>query len=157
MLDLLTLLLRDLGLMVYGGSLLAFTLLVACTRARVIPYLTLPQAIRAYRAWGPGLGLSMGAIVLHALLHHYLTRGGFSWPLDDPATPAWMVFFVAWVSNLRLEVWTLDPLRKLDSPEEGVTDLPAFEQAADRLLLHMSAQSALIFITVVLFFFDAHT
>lgn len=157
MLDLLTLLLRDLGLMVYGGSLFALTILVACARIKVIPTVRLPEAIRVYRAWGPGLGLSMGAIVLYALLHHYLTRGAFSWPLDDAATPAWAVFFVAWVSNLRLEVWTLDPLRKLDSPEDGIADMPAYERAADWLLAHMTAQSLLIITTIVLFFFAEHS
>jgi hypothetical protein len=147
----LLLLFRDLGLMVYGGSLLAMTILIGCARAGVIPYIRLEDAVRVYRAWGPGLGLSMGAIVFFGLSHHYLGTGAFHWPLDAATTPAWVVLFLAWVSNLRLEVWTLDPLRKLDG-EGGVGDTAAYREAAGTLLGHLVAQDLLIFATVVLFY-----
>lgn len=151
----LSLLLRDLGFVTYGGSLFAFTALIALARLGTIPYVRLEDAVRVYRAWGPGLGLSMGAMVLGGLVHHYLTSGSFSWPLHAASTPAWAVFFCAWVSNLRLEVWTLEPVRKLDG-EQGITDQTAFDAAVQWLVTHMGLQTVLVFASLTLFMLAEH-
>ena len=151
----LSLLLRDLGFVMYGGSIFAFTTLIALAQRDVIPYVRLEEAVRVYRAWGPGLGLSMGAIVFGALAHHFLTTGGFTWPLSAASTPAWAIFFCAWVSNLRLEVWTLDPVRKLDDGQ-GITDRSAYETAVRWLVAHLASQTLLIFGASLLFFLAEH-
>jgi len=152
MLITLTLLLRDLGFVVYGGSLLALSILIAAAHVGAVPYLAREAAVRTYRAWGPGLGLSMGGIVLYGLAHHYMTTGGFAWPLDAPTTPAWGIFLLAWASNLRLEVWTLDPLRILDDDEDGITDEGAYREATGWLLAHLLVQNVLFLASVSLFF-----
>lgn len=155
MLELLALFVRELGFVVYGGSLLAMTAIIIAAGAGHVPYLSKENAVRAYRAWGPGLGLSMGAMVLGGLLHHFLVNGAFSWPLDAPTTPAWIVFFVLWVSNLRLEVWTLDPIRKLDGAN-GVEDNEAFDGAVKTLIGHMVVQTVLVFAAHGLFYWAEH-
>ncbi len=143
--------LRDLGFLLYGGPMVAFTLLVS--GRRLIPHVRSWDVVRVYRAWGPGFGLSLGACILGALVTHYLQQGSFTWPIDTAAQQvaagAWLAFFAMWVSNLQLEVWTLQPLRSLD--QDGViADETAYEQQADRLRGHMLVHSGLIVTTVVL-------
>lgn len=148
----LALVLRNLGFLLYGGPLMAFTLLIAM--ASFVTYLRLEDAIRAYRAFGPGLGLSLGASILGMLVAYYLEHGEFRWgwstPEEQLTLAAWLCFFALWVSNLRLEVWTLDPLRKLDQ-DGTISDMAAYRQHARGLLSHLFLHSALITIVTILF------
>lgn len=147
----LALTLRDLGFLLYGGPLVAFAIVVALSSR--IPGLTPWAAVRTYRAWGPGLGLSLGATVLGALAARWLARGEFSWAwgttLEQLDLAAWLAFLFLWASNIKLEIWTLQPLRSLD-PEGGVTDEPAYRAAAGRLARHMLLHAGLIVTVLVL-------
>ena len=108
------------------------------------------EIFRAYRAWGPGLGLSLGATVFGGLGAHYLEHGAFAWSLERPAELlGWLTFFAMWVSNIKLEVWTLEPLRKLDR-ERGLTDEAAFEAATAPVARHLLVHAALVLAVVVL-------
>ena len=153
------LVLRDLCFLLYGGPLVAFTAVVLAARLGAVPYLSLQQAVRAYRAWGPGLGVSLGLTILFLLSAHWLQQGAFTWPGDTPhpqlTLAAWLTFFVLWVSNLWLEVWTLEPLRKLDAPDKPF-DATAFARASGPLLTHMGIHSGLILAVVILFGVLAH-
>lgn len=144
-------LLRDLSFMVYGGSMIAFTALIA--GATRLPGLAPTTAVRAYRAWGPGLGISLGLTVLSALAAHWLRIGAWSWAPGDGlgwlGLLAWLAFFGAWVSNIVLEVWTLEPLRKLDPPE-GIRDTTAWNDARVRLEQHLLLQSLFVGLTALL-------
>lgn len=144
--------LRDLGFLLYGGPLVAFTIVIALS-AR-IPGLTPWAAVRTYRAWGPGLGLSLGATVFGALLGRWLEHGEFMWgwstTLERVDLAAWLAFLVLWASNIKLEIWTLQPLRTLDPPDAGVSDEPAFRAAARRLTRHMVLHALLIVGVLVL-------
>lgn len=150
----LALLLRDLGFLVYGGGICVFALMAALS-AR-FGGLTTAQALRAYRSFGPGLGVGLGATIFGALLAHYGTAGAFTWGLDAATGGAtglasWLVFLAMWVSNIQLEVWTLDPLRKLDPNGSGVaTDAAALDRATASAIRHLSVQAAMVVLMVVL-------
>lgn len=143
--------LRDLGFLLYGGPLVAFTVLIAARGA--ISATRSWDLVRVYRAWGPGLGLSLGACILGLLVHHYLTVGAFVWPTETTADKvslaAWLSFGTMWASNLKLEIWTLEPLRKLDQKGQ-ITDEAAYEAAVAPLVRHMVVHSALILLASVL-------
>ena len=144
--------LRDLGQALYMGPMLAFTAILF--GVRVAPYVRTEDAVRVYRAWGPGFGFSLGAWVLGMLATRYLETGAFTWPLGSTAqildTAGWLAFFLLWANNCRLEVWTLDPVRKLDKTDEGVVDRPAYEAAVRRLMGVMGLQSGLLVLSWVL-------
>lgn len=142
-------LLRDLGFLLYAGPMVAFTALVLWAgRAHPRPW----EVVRTYRSWGPGFGLAMGATVLGALSLHYLHHGAFRWSWDSTGAQvelaAWLCFGVLWASNIKLEIWTLEPLRKLD--RDGVSDEAAYRTGTRGLGAHMAVQSLLVLATVVL-------
>ena len=145
--------LQDLGFILYAGPLLAFCVLI--TLAPRLEGLTIHGVVRTYRAWGPGLGLALGACILGALTGEWLDRGEFSWSLHS-ATEQWRsaahgLFVAAWVSNIKLEIWTLEPLRKLDSAAPAdPPDSSAYAAAAEALRTHMAVHSALILGVAVL-------
>jgi len=144
-------LLHDLGLLLYGGPMVAFAVLIALSGR--LPGTARWEIVRAYRAWGPGLGLSMGAWVLGLLLGHYLDAGAFRWGWATPherwTLAAHTVFLLLWVWNIRVEIWSLEPLRRLD--RSGQVRDPAAYVAATRLLARdMGLQAALVLAYVVL-------
>lgn len=122
-----------LGATVYGGSLVAFSLLLAMRSLIVGEHSE--GVMRVFRAWGPGLGLSMGALILGGAVMHFRTHGGFVWPTDTLSqqltVAQHLVFLLLWASSFHLEIWTLDPVRKL-SPEHQVGDRNAYEAACSK-------------------------
>jgi len=146
-------LLQDLGFLLYAGPLIAMAILIAlCTRISGLPD---HAAVRTYRAWGPGLGLSLGACIVGTVLGHWLDHGSFDLGPDTPARP-WMVavygvFLASWVSNIKLEIWTLEPLRKLDSDAPAPPpDAAAYSAATTRLSRHMMLHAGLLLTVAVL-------
>ena len=143
--------LHTLGFLLYGGPLVAFTILI--TTADVIPHVKRWDLVRVYRAWGPGLGLSLGATILGRLTAYYIENGAFSWGWSSPeeiqVTAAWLTFFAMWISNLKLEVWTLEPLRKLD--DGTITDEAAYASATQQLVRHMWVHAILILAVAIQF------
>jgi hypothetical protein len=151
-------LLRDVGFLLYGGPIVAFAMIMMFV-PRLAP-LTPWAAVRTYRAWGPGLGLSLGATVLGALLHRWFTTGGFTWGWATAAEQldlaGWLCFLVMWASNVKLEVWTLEPLRKLD--QDGViTDESAFAAGTRGLSRHLALQAVLALAVLILWRLAAMT
>ncbi len=143
--------LHAVGMVLYAGPMVAFSVLVALRRR--LPHMQPWDVIRTYRAFGAGLGLSMGAWVFGLLLGYYIDHGAFAWSFDSPAarwtSARFLVFLALWAWNLRVEVWSLEPLRKLD--QRGVVaDPAAYGAAAGRLLRDMGLQSVLCLAYVVL-------
>ncbi|MCK6525539.1 hypothetical protein L6R49_29370 [Myxococcota bacterium] len=131
----------------YGGSLTAFAVLLSM-RHRLSP-LRPEDVMRSFRAWGAGLGLSMGALILTGLLSRYLSEGGFSWPADTPEDglrrAKAILFLILWVSAFHLEIWTLEPCRKLD--QDGVIrDAAAYEATARRVSAQLWLNTALFWV-----------
>ncbi len=142
----LALLLQNLGFLLYGGPMIAFAILVAA--AYQIPGVKPWDIVRVYRAWGAGFGLAMGATVLGGLTRYYLKHGSFSWGWETAqervVLATFLAFFLLWASNIKLEIWTLEPCRKLD--REGGIDEAAWAVAHARLARHMLRQAVLVFI-----------
>lgn len=143
--------LHDLGMLLYAGPMVAFTVLVGLSGR--LPHLRRWDVVRTYRAWGAGLGLAMGAWVLGLALRHYLARGAFTWAADTPQARLYLasqlVFLAAWIWNVRVEVWSLEPLRRLDRAGQ-VDDPAAYATATATLARDMALQSALVLTYAVL-------
>ena len=108
------------GVIVYGGSLLSFAVLLAIPARR--SQLGRHRVLTAFRAWGVAMGLAMGSMILGGLLWHYQRYGGFSLSTDAGnaglVSAKYAVFSVLWVSAFHLEIWTLEPLRGEDLEAE---------------------------------------
>lgn len=119
-----------LGATIYGGSLIAFSLLLAM-RSLIVGEQS-EGVMRVFKAWGPGLGLSMGALILGGAVMHFRTHGAFVWPTGTLAhqliLAQHLVFLALWASSFHLEIWTLDPVRKLEGPS-GIQDRANYERA----------------------------
>ncbi|MCB9759034.1 MAG: hypothetical protein H6739_04275 [Alphaproteobacteria bacterium] len=132
---------------VWAGSLVAFTVLMTL-RHRLAP-LASEHVVRAWRAWGAGLGLSMGTLFFSGVGLHWLRFDGMHWTATGPQD-TWLfiaeaVFLVLWVSSFQLEVWTLEPCRKLDA-DGVITDRAAYESCADRVTRQLWFNVALMLV-----------
>lgn len=144
--------LSTLAAMIHGGALVAFALLINLRRA--IPRVADEDVIRVYRAFGGGLGLSLGVLIFSNIWRWWRDLGAdrglpdaFSIPWDDTLTVARLFTFGAfWVSYVWLEIWTLDPCRLLDSGE--IQDRPAYTRAVSLVSAHI-ALNATLFVAVV--------
>lgn len=136
---------------IHGGSLAAFALLLAFRTK--IPHVDDVALVRVYRAWGGGLGLSLGAFWLALALtwpgvHNpeaTTLLGKFAIPMN-PATDLGGVqlglLFAYWVNYVVLEVWTLEPCRLLD--RDGlVSDPAAYSRTTSQVATHLAVNAAL--------------
>ena len=138
--------------LVHGGALVAFALLINFRRA--IPRVADEDVIRVYRAFGGGFGLSLGVLIFSNIWIWWRDLGAgrglpdaFSVPWDDSLTVARLFTFAAfWVSYVWLEIWTLDPLRLLDSGE--IKDREKYTRSVEQVALHIAINAAL-FLAVV--------
>jgi uncharacterized membrane protein len=134
-----------LGFTVYGGSLIAFALLMLA--ARLLDPVEIEKVMRVWRYWGAGLGVSMGALIFGGLARYYQLNGGFSWPLDTTAqqltAAKHAAFLLLWASSFHLEIWTLEPLRKL----ERAGDPGPWDAAAARVT-RQATFNAVLFVVV---------
>lgn len=137
--------LHDLGMLLYAGPMVAFTVLISWVGR--LPHLQPWDVVRTFRAWGAGLGLAMGAWVTGLLARHWLERGAFTWGLQTPEDrillAGHLVFLLAWIWNVRVEVWSLEPLRQLDR-QGRIDDPQAYHLATRSLARDMLLQSALL-------------
>lgn len=144
--------LHDLGMVLYAGPMLAFAVLIGLSGR--LPRMQRWDVVRTYRAWGAGFGLALGAWVLGLLSGHWAQHGAFRWPTgslgEQLVLARFLVFFALWAHNVRVEVWTLEPLRRLDS-DAGVQDPVAYAAATDRLARALALQGALLLAYVVLY------
>jgi len=134
-----------LGETLYAGPLMAFAMLLLF-RGRVADGSS-ERVIRVYRAWGPGQGLAMGALILGNAGLYYLEQGAFDWSFDTPVDICVAiqhgVFLLLWISSFHLEIWTLEPCRKLDA-EGQISDRVAYERAARRVTIQVCANVLLL-------------
>ncbi len=133
------------GETLYAGSVAAFCLLLLA-RKRVADGAS-ERVIRVFRAWGPGQGIAMGALILGNAGLYYLEKGGFHWSFDTPADVLVAiqhgVFLLLWASSFHLEIWTLEPCRKFDIDGQ-VSDRVAYERAARRVSFQIGLNLLLI-------------
>jgi len=147
-------LLSTFAALVHGGALVAFALLINFRRA--IPRVADEDVIRVYRAFGGGFGLSLGVLIFSNIWIWWRDLGAgrglpdaFSVPWDDSLTVARLFTFAAfWVSYVWLEIWTLDPLRLLDSGE--IKDREKYTRSVEQVALHIAINAALFLAVVAL-------
>lgn len=137
--------LHDAGMLLYAGPMVAFAVLIG--RSAHLPALQPWDVVRTFRAWGAGLGLAMGAWVTGLLARHWLQRGAFTWAWDSPEEQlllaSHLVFLAAWIWNVRVEVWSLEPLRQLDRGG-AVADPVAYGAATRALARDLAIQATLV-------------
>ncbi len=136
------------GAAIYGVSLTTFT--VALILTGTMGRGDLRAWMRRFQAWGPGLGLSMGALIFGGLATYWLQTGGFQWPVDTAeqqrVAAKHLVFLVLWASAFHLEIWTLDPVRKIASGQIAGD----YAAAAKRVTLQASVNTALFWVVAAL-------
>jgi len=100
------------------------------------------RILRPYMTAGPLMGLALGACIAAALGEMWAREQSFAlFGVDRRWQTA--AFLVLWVSNIKLEIWTLEPARKAaPSVEDHRLALP--------VLRHLWMHSAAI-VTVVAF------
>ena len=105
------------------------------------------KAVCRFLMLGPVLGLSLGTLIFGGLGVHYLSFDGFVWSWDTPENQTvaikHLIFLVFWVSHFHLEIWTQEPLRKLQREEQE----PHYEQwdQATRPVLRQLSFNVLLF------------
>ena len=122
----------------YIGPMVAFTVLFILHSQ--IKSVSLKGLVDTFMLWGAGFGLSLGALIFSLLLSRWQQYGEFvlywSQTSDHLQTSAITIAFLAWISNMVLEVWTLDPLRKLSERADTPEYLLAFEKLRRHMVVH---------------------
>ncbi|MEC7241851.1 MAG: hypothetical protein VXW32_11515 [Myxococcota bacterium] len=130
------------GAIIYGLTAIGCWLAIATARSLEDNH----RRVERFLALGPVLGLSLGALILGGLGLHYHIAGGFNWSFATPETQrtatTHLLFLVFWISHFHLEIWTIEPLRKLqreeDQPHLGnwkTATRPVFRQLSANVLL----------------------
>ncbi len=144
--------LHQAGLLLYAGPLLAFAILLPYAGRRGEEEAW--RMDRAWRAWGPGSGLALGALILGGLLRYHQLMGGFGWgveqDLDRIFLAKHLVFLVLWVEYTYTEIWVAEPLRRLDPGPAAPSDPVAYDAARRRLIRHLWISAACVIAILVL-------
>lgn len=98
---------RNVAWSMYMGLVIAFAMLSIFSKIDIESYL------EWFRRFGVILGLSLGATLLPSIVLIWFERGSY-YPQSTLETIGCAVGFGMWVSNMVLEIWTLDPIRKYD-------------------------------------------
>ena len=123
---------QNLGWTVYAGPMIAFA---------VLSYIH-PHFYTPFSHFGVGFGLSLTLWIYSTIGIQYLSEGHFFPSLTD--NPWLIAAFVMWISNIKLEIWTLDPIRK---HKEAI--LP--QKHMRSLRAHLSVHALLIALVEILF------
>ena len=98
---------RNVAWAMYMGLVLSFATLSIFSKTDIESYL------EWFRRFGVILGLSLGATLLPSIVLIWFERGSY-YPQNTLETMGCAIGFGMWVSNMVLEIWTLDPIRKYD-------------------------------------------
>ena len=117
---------------VYAGPMIAFC---------ILSYLN-PNFYKLFSQFGVGFGLSLTVWIYSTIVIQYLSEGHF---FPSPQENPWLIAaLIMWVSNIKLEIWTLDPIRKNKDPI-----LP--QKYMRSLRSHLSVHTLLIALVEILF------
>ena len=98
---------RNIAWSMYFGLVVSFATLSIFSKIEIESYL------EWFRRFGVILGLSLGATLLPSIAIIWFERGSY-YPQNTIETLGAGIGFGTWVSNIILEIWTLDPIRKFD-------------------------------------------
>ena len=128
---------RDLSWSIYLGIIVGFSV------TSLFPEATFSR-IKSFQSFGVILGLSLGATILPSIALLWFERGNF-YPSSTIEMVGWIIGLCMWVSNIILEIWTLDPLRKDDL---GILpDTIIIVEAEDKAMYHLRFHSVLVVLT----------
>lgn len=133
---------RLLAWMLYVGVVVSFAILQLFSQTDTENYLLW------FRKMGVILGLSLGATILPSIVIRWLETGSY-YPLSSMEGVAFSVGFALWVSNIILEIWTLDPIRKFDL--NLLDESLSIEQCRQKAVVHIRLQALLSMGTTVCF------
>jgi hypothetical protein len=128
----------------YIGPMLAFAVLL--TFREHIKSLSDEHLVRAFQSYGAPFGLSFGTLIFLLLYSRWQQYGEFNlyWSTtsDQYQSIAIIIGIIVWLSNLVLEVWTLDPLRKMDNTPNDTKYKEALKSFHRHLVFHVGVLSA---------------
>lgn len=122
---------RGVAWSMYMGLMFAFALLSVFSQFDLADYL------KWFSKFGVILGLSLGATLLPSFVLIWFERGSY-YPQGTFETAGVAVGFIMWVSNIILEIWTLDPIRKYDLSilDESISIDAKRQRALTHIRLH---------------------
>ena len=129
---------RNVAWTLYMGVVVSFALMSIFSTFEKHDYLLW------FRKFGVILGLSLGTTILSSIILTWCERQSF-YPQSTLETLGLGVGFVMWVSNIILEIWTLDPIRKFDL--HLLDDSLEIESIRQRSLHHVRLQGLLCVLT----------
>jgi hypothetical protein len=138
---------RDVCWTLYAGVIITFAINSIRTTSPT-------EFLTSFRSVGVILGLSFGGTILSSIVLYWFTRGSY-YPTSTSETIGWGFGFALWISNIVLEIWTLDPIRKksLDILPAEV-DSTVTEQKA---LRHLQGHSILCVCTYIVCWLAEHS
>lgn len=129
---------------IYFGGILTFSI-YSFFKSKETPSISLQ-----FKNVGVVLGLSLGFAILSKLLSHWLDVGHY-YPRSTMETIAFTAAFLLWLSNMILEIWTLDPIRKYHKGLLPETTNP--EDLEKQFLRHLWLHSIFLLTTQLSFGF----
>ena len=116
------------------------------------------QTIANWLSLGPILGVSLGLAIFAAIGNHWFAHGEMTWhfttPQEKGESLAWVTLLIMWISNIKLEIWTNEPLRKMlrsTGSDDLVGNEQKFQQAVRALSVHLKLQATLVMAVIILF------
>lgn len=137
---------RDVCWTLYAGVILAYAINSIRTTSPT-------DFLTSFRSVGVILGLSFGGTILSSIVLYWFTRGSY-FPTSTLEMVGWGIGFALWVSNIILEIWTLDPIRKT-----ALGILPAEIDptvAEQKALRHLQGHSVLCLSTYIVCWLAEH-
>lgn len=139
------LLIRNFTWMLYAGPMIAFCFVFLFTRGH-----NHVARIQTFQAFGPVFGVSLGLCIYSAVGYHWIAHKHFymTWATENEQLMSAGILcgLIMWISNIKLEVWTLDPFRKVspqEDPEKYKTMIPAFRK-------HLFVHTGMVILTTIL-------
>jgi hypothetical protein len=129
---------RNVAWTLYMGVVVSFALMSIFSTFEKHDYLLW------FRKFGVILGLSLGTTILSSVVLTWFDRLSF-YPQSTLETIGLGIGFVMWVSNIILEIWTLDPVRKFDL--HLLDDSRNIEAIHQRSIHHIRLQALLCVLT----------
>ena len=129
---------RNVAWALYMGVVVSFALMSVFSTFEKHDYLLW------FRKFGVILGLSLGTTILSSVVLTWFDRLSF-YPQSTVETIGLGIGFVMWVSNIILEIWTLDPVRKFDL--HLLDDSRDIEAIHKRTIHHIRLQAFLCVLT----------
>ena len=132
---------RDIGWMIYAGTMFSFALLLPFVADK-------SKQFQTFMKLGTILGLSLGCVIFSCLLSRWIEVGHY-YPQNMMERIAFCTALSFWASNIILEIWTLDPLRKAQNQDLNI-DIDT-QACHKRAIAHLIIHCILLCTTHILF------